>query len=655
MLASSHGHKDAARVLIAANADVDAADEKGVTPLMLASRDGLEEMAQLLLESSRGGASEVDAQNDHGQTPLIAAVTYGHNGTARLLLNPPMVQAADGTSRPQWTRANIELASKDGRNPIHRAAEFGLRSTVALLLDVRAQIDTGVSSSLSANAAPAAATAAAAAAAVTTAGGAAAAAPASVNLLTGGGALAPTRQRSSGLPEPVSSYTPIVANRGVHDQIGNDGATALSLAARNGHDDVVRLLLDRKASLEKARVDLTTPLMEAAAYNHAPAVRVLLAYGAAPGTQRKGGECALHRAAKYGHEACIRELLRSAQSRRGVGVGSGGSGGGGGGGGGGGWRSHGSPSMRKGMGAKGGTGFGLAPQRLSSTVLSSTTEIPLRRANALHEHQRLHELRDDLGRTALHRACENGHEPAARALLQAGADPSLTERDSGWSSLMLASAGGHEAVVRTLLRFAADEQGDAGEEKLADQVVERTRETALHLACARGHIMTCRRLLHAGRAASRDPRREVRAPRLDGPPRMPSFLPKLSATRPSLPPSHLHPLSLPPSCVQARDRHQRRPYDVAMLNRQHRIRRVFEPTASDEDVTDGATEQSALLRAAHAGDAHSVKKLLAYTRNTDAAHGPRERSSETSCKATVAPALADEPSGVLRATDGRQS
>ena len=308
------------------------------------------------------------------------------------------------------------------------------------------------------------------------------------------------------------------------------------------------------------------------------------------------------------------------------------------------------------MGAKGGTGFGLAPQRLSSTVLSSTTEIPLRRANALHEHQRLHELRDDLGRTALHRACENGHEPAARALLQAGADPSLTERDSGWSSLMLASAGGHEAVVRTLLRFAADEQGDAGEEKLADQVVERTRETALHLACARGHIMTCRRLLHAGRAASRDPRREVRAPPSARRTTTNALLPpETQSDAPLLPPSHPHPLSLAPSCVQARDRHQRRPYDVAMLNRQHRIRRVFEPTASDEDVTDGATEQSALLRAAHAGDAHSVKKLLAYTRNTDAAHGPRERSSETSCKATVAPALADEPSGVLRATDGRQS
>ena len=69
----------------------------------------------------------------------------------------------------------------------------------------------------------------------------------------------------------------------------SEGSTALSLAARHGHDDVVRLLLDRRAGLEIQRQDGTTALMEAAAYNHAAAVRVLLSYGANASTARKGG------------------------------------------------------------------------------------------------------------------------------------------------------------------------------------------------------------------------------------------------------------------------------------------------------------------------------------------------------------------------------
>ena len=82
---------------------------------------------------------------------------------------------------------------------------------------------------------------------------------------------------------------------------------------------------------------------------------------------------------------------------------------------------------------------------------------PRGRPSDTHKRQLL-EVRDDAGRTPLQRACENGHEPAVRALLQGGASASATERSSGWSALMLAAAGGHEEVVRTLLRLAGSEQ-----------------------------------------------------------------------------------------------------------------------------------------------------------------------------------------------------
>ena len=124
-------------------------------------------------------------------------------------------------------------------------------------------------------------------------------------------------------------------------------------------------------------------------------------------------------------------------------------------------------------------------------ILTMSDELqPRGRPSDTHKRQLL-EVRDDAGRTPLQRACENGHEPAVRALLQGGASASATERSSGWSALMLAAAGGHEEVVRTLLRLAGSEQ-DAT--RLADAQVEETGQSALHLACAAGHLHVCRRL-----------------------------------------------------------------------------------------------------------------------------------------------------------------
>jgi ankyrin repeat protein len=63
--ACSAGRVDAARVLLDAGADVNAAEHGGYTPLHLALGNGNEELAQLLLE--RG--ADPDARLDDGRTP----------------------------------------------------------------------------------------------------------------------------------------------------------------------------------------------------------------------------------------------------------------------------------------------------------------------------------------------------------------------------------------------------------------------------------------------------------------------------------------------------------------------------------------------------------------------------------------------------------
>ena len=56
---------------------------------------------------------------------------------------------------------------------------------------------------------------------------------------------------------------------------GNDGATALNLAARNGHVDVVKLLLNTKANVEAQDKNERTPLILAANNVHADVVKLL--------------------------------------------------------------------------------------------------------------------------------------------------------------------------------------------------------------------------------------------------------------------------------------------------------------------------------------------------------------------------------------------
>src|SRR6478609_5930232 len=130
-----------ARKLIAAGADVRAANLFGSTPLMLAATAGNAEMVRLLLDA---GAPANEA-NEEGQTPLMAAAAQGQPQMIRLLLSKGAEANERSTVRDWQRRVTAEGRPKDmsrgGLTPLLFAAREGCIACMQALLDGGADIN----------------------------------------------------------------------------------------------------------------------------------------------------------------------------------------------------------------------------------------------------------------------------------------------------------------------------------------------------------------------------------------------------------------------------------------------------------------------------------------------------------------------------------
>ena len=82
--AALYGQADAARRLIAAGADVNAPDDTGMTPLMIAASQGHIGIAQLLIAAK----ADVNAVSEDKTTALMRAASANRGDAVSLLLGP---------------------------------------------------------------------------------------------------------------------------------------------------------------------------------------------------------------------------------------------------------------------------------------------------------------------------------------------------------------------------------------------------------------------------------------------------------------------------------------------------------------------------------------------------------------------------------------
>ena len=116
------GHVDTVRLVLNEGAEVDRANQNGVTPLHIACQKGHVAVARLLLDEG----AEVDRAAKDGVTPLFIACAEGHVDVVRLLL-------AKG--------ADVNRAAKDGATPLYAACFKGHVDVAQLLLDKGAEVD----------------------------------------------------------------------------------------------------------------------------------------------------------------------------------------------------------------------------------------------------------------------------------------------------------------------------------------------------------------------------------------------------------------------------------------------------------------------------------------------------------------------------------
>lgn len=213
---------DGARALLRAGADANRPNRYGVRPLHLAIANGDEEMVRLLLKSG----ADAGAPDATGETPLMMAADRGDPKIVGSLLDKG---AAVDARDPEYQQTALMFASRAGHSAVAQ-----------LLIKHGAQVDAQTRT----GAVPAFRT------------------PASNSGSKGAGIV------RGGWPE-----------RGERDP--TPGAkTPLLYASREGHLDIVALLLSSGAKLEKADADGVTPLLMAILNGQLTTARLLIDKGA---------------------------------------------------------------------------------------------------------------------------------------------------------------------------------------------------------------------------------------------------------------------------------------------------------------------------------------------------------------------------------------
>ncbi|KAK7863559.1 hypothetical protein R5R35_011183 [Gryllus longicercus] len=156
--AAKEGRSEDVQCLIASGANINTENVQQTTPLMLAAYEGYSDTLQVLL---RAGA-DVECRDMNEYLPLHAAACRGHEGAVHVLVEAGVdINARDGVTGStalilaaskghaecvyrllQNNKTNIESRDDDGMTALHRAVMYAKASSVALLLDAGADVNS---------------------------------------------------------------------------------------------------------------------------------------------------------------------------------------------------------------------------------------------------------------------------------------------------------------------------------------------------------------------------------------------------------------------------------------------------------------------------------------------------------------------------------
>ncbi|XP_067614846.1 ankyrin repeat and sterile alpha motif domain-containing protein 1B isoform X2 [Eurosta solidaginis] len=240
-----NGHSDIVKLLLNNEASPNLPDSRGSSPLHLAAWAGHQEIVKMLLTHPFKPA-QPNLQTIENETPLHCAAQHGHTGALALLLAH---------------NADPNMRNARGETPLDLAAQYGRLQAVQMLIRAHPELIAPYSSALIAG--------------VSSSSG-------------GGGGVLIGQQRqksrhSSPLPHSGSVSTPSPSSPSITSSPATPTRnifphTCLHLASRNGHKNIVEVLLAAGVS-----VNLLTPsgtaLHEAALCGKESVVRTLLRAG----------------------------------------------------------------------------------------------------------------------------------------------------------------------------------------------------------------------------------------------------------------------------------------------------------------------------------------------------------------------------------------
>lgn len=250
--AASRGHAEVVRILLENGAAVHTRDNRGNTPLLHAAAHGHTQVVKLLLDHG----ADVNAKNQQDWNALMQACTIGHFETAKLLVAH---------------KSEINLSGKEaGATPLMLACWKNSVALVDLLLLSGAEVHWQDSE--------------------------------------GKTAFERVIQRTLQYEVPIQIVKSLLDAGADRESRHFHGCTPLSIAAIKGDPALLQLLLEKGSLVNTSDEFGVTPLMQAAMYGHQAAVEWLLRYDADANVKAQTGKTAFALASARGYAEIARLL-----------------------------------------------------------------------------------------------------------------------------------------------------------------------------------------------------------------------------------------------------------------------------------------------------------------------------------------------------------